>query len=379
MLTRDAVDRIRAFEGGTYPVLSLYLGVVPGDQRSMPARVKDLIAGLNNRNGLTREAEMSLRRDIDHLLSSVDRFEPETGQGLAIFLSGGHGLDEHIALPDRVRDRAVVDFAPYVRPLDAMLEYFKRYLVVVMERRKASFFEYHMGRLSAGGSLEEEEIRKANYAGFAGYEEQRVRSHTDEVAHRHYRDTAAEVYERFKADAFDRVVVGGVADHADGLISELHADLSGRVAGTFTIDPHALSQRALLERVTPVIAAFEEQAEQDSVSRLVDTAASGGPAVMGVRQTLNAVNQRAVDTLFIQASDSQPGTRCGDCGWLAVEGRGLCSVCGEALREVPDVLDAMAESVRAAGGSVRNILAETELTDEHVGAMLRFPLRVTIS
>jgi peptide chain release factor subunit 1 len=52
----------------------------------------------------------------------------------------------------------------------------------------------------------------------------------------------------------------------------------------------------------------------------------------------------------------------------------LCPACGEGMREVPDLLDAMATAVRKSGGSVQNVITETPLMTYEVGAVLRYAM-----
>ena len=84
-------------------------------------------------------------------------------------------------------------------------------------------------------------------------------------------------------------------------------------------------------------------------------------------------------SLFLQAGASMRGAACTECGWLSREsGTGDCPVCAGAMRQVPDLLDAMAQAVRSAGGAVQNILAETPLAAHQVGADLRFKVTATV-
>jgi peptide chain release factor subunit 1 len=64
---------------------------------------------------------------------------------------------------------------------------------------------------------------------------------------------------------------------------------------------------------------------------------------------------------------------CDDSRWLALSGD-TCPICGKATRHSWDVLEDLAEAVRAEGGAVRH-LADDDLLGEHaVAAQLRFQL-----
>ena len=69
------------------------------------------------------------------------------GRGIGIFACQHAALYEEIVVPRRVRDRAVVDATPYLRPLFAVLDESHRYCVVVVDREQAWIYEFYMGEL----------------------------------------------------------------------------------------------------------------------------------------------------------------------------------------------------------------------------------------
>ncbi len=376
MLDQETIDRLRELDADGHPVLSVYVGLRPevGTLRELPARLKDLLDPLTETTeSMAREDRMSLREDVRAVLGMTGRIAEDLGRGVAIFRCHAAGIDEYVSLPAPVRDRAIVESTPYLRPLEAMLSHLRRYGVVVVDRRKADIFRFYQGELEAWEEMAEEEIRKDNFAGWYGLEEHRVRNHADEVLQRHYRAVAARLAELWRSDdGFDLLIVGGHREHVDGLLEHLHPELRPLVAGTFTIDPRTMTPAMVEEAAEGVAAEWERRVAKEEVERLLDTARSGGEAVLGLAEVVPRVNQRAVDLLVVQAQTTRPGYRCRGCGYLALEADGVCPVCGGAMEQVPDVIDAVTEAVVAAGGSVHHVLGETDLAPYEVGAFLRF-------
>ncbi|MEN8234140.1 MAG: hypothetical protein ABFR89_04380 [Actinomycetota bacterium] len=380
MLDHVSIDRLRHAPTKGFPVLSVYINLPPGPEslRNLPARMKDLLASVTaDAELLDREHRRSILADIDALPRDSSRLGVDLGHGVAIFRSSGAGLDEQMALPGPVRDRAILDEAPYLRPLESMIEHFPRYCVAVVGRRLGSIFRFSMGRLETWEEMRAEEIRKSNYGGFAGYEEQRVRARTDEVTAKHFGLVAGRLAELMREeDAFDLLIVGGSDSHVAATIDALASDVFGRLAGSFTIDPGTMTPALVLDHARRVAADREVVEERRFVGDLFDAAASGGNAVLGLEAVCAAVNRRAVDVLFLQADRVTPGSVCEACERISRERDGACSVCGATVHPVPDVIDRLAESVRAAGGRVRHILTEGPLADVEVGARLRYPLEI---
>jgi peptide chain release factor subunit 1 len=383
VLEQATVDRLRGLDGQGLPVLSVYLSLEPGPGtlRSIPTRLKDMISDIkDDADQLPRDQRMSLRSDIEALSKSSTSFASDLGRGVAIFKSSGAGIDEHIGLPGPVRDRAVLDAAPYLRPLDAMLDHYRRFCVAVVDARFASIFRFRMDNLETweemrSPAMAEEDFRKINYGGFAGYDERRVRAHADEVLVRHYREVASRLGDLVEEDrGFDLLIIGGPEVHAAGVVDLLSPELRKRLAGTFVIDPHTMTAATVLEHSKRVAKTYEADEQRRLVGRLMDAAAANGAAVIGIDRSTEAANQRAVETLVVQADRTSPGSVCGNCGWIAGPTESVCTACGHEPAWVPDIIDALGDSVRTNGGRIQHVIVETKLADEEVGAFLRYPV-----
>jgi peptide chain release factor subunit 1 len=376
MLEQATVDRLRHMDGQGFPVLSLYLGLEAGPAalRSIPTRIKQLLSQAKDiPDSLPRHRRMSLRDDIDLLTRASTAFASDLGRAVAIFRSSGAGIDEYVGLPGPVRDRAVIDAVPYLRPLDAMLEHYRRFCVAVVDRRSASIFRYRMNRLESSEERRDEEIRKANYGGFSGYEERRVRAHADEVLAKHYREVTARLDALLDEDpGYDLLIVGGPEVHTAGVVEGLSPQLTKRLAGTFIIDPHTMTPATVLAHSERVSQAYEKGEQEGLVRRLLDTAASRRDAVIGVHDATAAVNRRAVATLVVQADRTTPGAVCHSCRWISGPEESACPSCGGTMHLVPDIVDALGDSVRNSGGNVQYIIVDTRLAESEVGAFLRY-------
>ncbi|NNK91068.1 MAG: hypothetical protein HKO87_01425, partial [Acidimicrobiia bacterium] len=241
-----------------------------------------------------------------------------------------------------------------------------------------SIFRFYGGELESWEEMAEEEIRKSNYGGFSGYEEHKNRNRADEVAGKFFKIVAGRLHDLLKENDFDLLLLGGPRQHVDGLHAAIHPDLDQRLAGTFTVDPATTTPANVAEYCEELAAAHDQGHEEALVERLFDTARSGGLAVLGLHRVLEAANQKAVDRVIIQAGRTSPGNQCSACSWLVDHDVASCPACGEDMRKVPDLLDALSDVVRASGGSVSNVLAETPLAEDEVGALLRYAVRVTV-
>jgi peptide chain release factor subunit 1 len=375
VITAETVERLTGFDAGELPVVSLYVGVDPSDYRKLPSQVSSLLhearAWADN-GSLAREARLSLRKDLERIEQAAAE-ERWQGGGTALFACSGAGLYEKVQLPRATRDRVVVDRTPWVRPMLELLDEFHRYCVVVVDKRTARAWELYQGELLEERQVNDEALRKPDFAGFAGYEEKGIQNKSEELAKRHYRHVAELVEELFRGDGYELLIVGGHQDEVPQFLEQLPHHLRERLAGSFTTDLRTASAGQVREQADAVVERYEREYERKRVTELLETVAAGGRATLGLESCLWAGSVAAIEELLIQDGAAAEGVACNDNHWLALEGE-TCPICGQQVRDTPDVIDELAEAVFESGGSIEHVVADTELKPHVTAASLRFPL-----
>ncbi|RMF39526.1 MAG: hypothetical protein D6753_13635 [Planctomycetota bacterium] len=379
MLSRSTLNRILELRSEEAPIVSVYVDSRPTSPNGpVRLRLKNLIKHareLGETLGLSHAAKQSLREDLERLEALEEPLTTPSAPGYAIFACSALGFYEIVPLPRSVRDSITVDNDPYVRPMLAILDEYRRFCAVVVDRRQAAVYEFFMGELLDTDIRISEGVRKKNYAGHYGLKEHNVRNHAEEVANRHYRAVASLLFDRFKANEYDLLFVGGHEDTNQEFIPFLHPYVRQRVAGTFVVDPATVTPAELKEICSRLEREYEEREERELVQQLLDGAVKERQAVLGIERTLDAANVAAISTLLVQDGAVVPGVVCDSCGWLGLEGD-RCPNCQSDTRKAPDILDELAEDVISEGGTVEHIASDTPLKQHVVGAMIRFPVPV---
>ncbi len=359
MIDPDLVHRLARFRSDDAPVLSVYVGIPPdpGQLRSVESRFHSLLKGvrpLGDADDLDHDSKQSLRADIDKVLAAAAHGTEFLGRGVAIFACFRHGLYEQVVMPRSVRDRALVDATPYIRPLLAVLDETHRYCVVVVGREKAWLYEYYLGRLEEEAKLRGRALRKPNFGGCGGYEERTVKNTAEVLARRHFRKTAEGVEELMSATGAELLVIGGHQETVAAFEPFLPRPLQAKVAGTIVVDPNAMTPGQVRERAEDVIANYEREEERRLVAATLDRVRAGGFAAAGVDWCLTATNERAVQLLLVHDDEQVPGRVCDTCGWLGLDGD-ECPLDGQQTRKTGDVIDEMAAAVIDMSGSVEHV------------------------
>jgi peptide subunit release factor 1 (eRF1) len=378
MITAETIDRIARFDSHGLPVVSVYVEVPvdPGDRRNLRGRTVGLlqqIESLERGDGLDHDAQMSVRGDLTRIREAVatDEFD---SRGVAFFSCSGADLFEEVTLPRPIHDRVMVDETPWVRPMLAVLDEYHRCGVVVVDTRSAQVWELYQDELREEERVRDKNLRKDNLAGgWQGYREWPVRNRAAELSLRHFRHVADVLANLDRSRRYDVIVVGGHEPEIPLFLDRLPRHLREKVIGTFDVDPNTADRGVIREQAGRLLEEYERDQERRQVADVFERAAEGRPAAIGLRDTLWAGSMSAIHHLLVEENAIEPGTVCGNCGWLGLGGEG-CPVCGSALRHTPDVIDELVQAVIDESGTVEHVQADTRLREHVVAAVLRFPL-----
>jgi peptide subunit release factor 1 (eRF1) len=113
-----------------------------------------------------------------------------------------------------------------------------------------------------------------------------------------------------------------------------------------------------------------------ALDRLAAGVGSGGRGVGGPEDTLEALNERRVQTLLLEPGFDRRGSRCQACGLLMLEEAGdggRCPADGGPLETLEHLREAAIEAALAQGAEVMVVRHHPDLGPfQGIGAILRF-------
>ena len=367
-LTQDAIRSLACFKVSDARVVSLYLDV---DGRRY-VRPKDYEQQLDHLLRQVRDHENGsspnddLRLIENHVRAGFDRSRT---RGVAMFSCSRGGLWEVIELPVPVRNQLIVNQSPQVKQLEAIVDSYERFGVLLADKQRARMFVFELGELVDKSELFDQLPRHDDDHG--DWNKDHVRDHSAAIAHRHVKRAAEVAFSVYQERPYQHLIIGAHEEIAHELERELHSYLQERIVARLTLPvgaPDASIRDAAM--------AVEEEVERAKQAALVDRlraaigAASGGTA--GLEPVLQALAERRIDTLIVSDGYEAPGWRCEGCRLLAVKGR-RCPVCGAAMHQVDDVVeDAVEDAVtQSCKVSVCRDNADLDVMGR-IGALLRF-------
>src|SRR5207247_1069507 len=257
-------------------------------------------------------------------------------RGVAMFGAGGDRFEEVLAsrpLPDRA---ALAD-APYLLPLEALVERSESFCVVLVDRAKARLFTGALGRIDERTGVFDDVPGRHDQGGWSQANYQR---HIEDHVGRHLRHVGDVVMRVFKRRPFDHLILGGPEEPVKEFERILHDYLQRRVVDRLTL-PVTAGPADVLERTIEIEERLDTAREREVLDRLRAEAGAGRQGVVGLEPVLEALNEGRVDTLVVPFGVAAPGVRCTACGSLASGGE-RCPMCGGRMQAVPDVVESAA-------------------------------------
>ena len=376
-LSPDRLRELAQLHPRSGRVLSLYLNLDPANFATGEARATEIKSLLNDAERQARDApelshddRSSLRADIERLRAFLQGggFSPKGARALAVFASAPANLFEAIRLPRPIESRVVIDDSPFIEPMADMAPS-GRWAVVLVNRRNGRLFTGTPERLEEDRRFQEQ-VRGSGEQG--GGSQTRGQHTDDKEAHDHLKVIADALFRRFKRGGFDRLLIGCPEELRPEMEGRLHAQLRERLGGHIKVDVDSASGQAVLAAAAPVIEEEDRRREREALDRLAEGLGTGGRAAAGLDEVLQALSERRVETLLLEAGFSSPGVACPGCGWLGTSGES-CPFDGGRLERRDDVVENAIESAIGQSAEVLVMRHHDDLrAQEGIGAVLRF-------
>jgi peptide chain release factor subunit 1 len=357
-ILKDLVD----FDSEGSPVVSLYLNVDP-TQRTTDEYKLVLRRLLDSKDG---EIPKEDRQRIEHFI--LYEFDWH-GKGVACFSCHAKGLWRAVSLQVPVDDLIFVEQAPYVRPLTDLMDIYDRLGVLNFDSESARLLVFYLGDLEAADGIIGQEVKKHKQGGWSAPRYQR---HMEALALQNMKATAEMVDKYYREGAFKRLVLSGTEENISLLEGLLPKNIKEIIAGEIHLPIEAPLNQVQEEALKVALEASKREKEA-LAKEAIDRAESGGAGVVGLGDTLGALQEERVYTLLISEDFKQPIWQCVDCGYMVDQELKECPVCKGHMKMEPEGAHPIVKKALEQGARIVVVPQESPLSEYgEIGALLRY-------
>jgi peptide subunit release factor 1 (eRF1) len=352
-------------------VLSLYLNVDPTQQTTEHYKLalRSLLKGV---------ADEAHAADIDAVERYFDFEYDWQGKGVAVFSCQQAGFWRSYSLAVPVDNHAYVSQRPYIKPLTDVLDAYGRYGVILVGSEGARMFLFHLGELVEATGTFGEEVRRTKHggasgvAGMRGGMTARTARHGEAVVLRNLKEVAEATEVFCNSSGCTRLVLSGTEANVSQFEDLLPKALQDKVIGSFAVDfgaPVGEVQSRSMELIEQVAAQREVELVRDALAGW----RRGTGAIMGLSDTLAALQEHRISTLLIGAGFEASGYRCQNCRYLMLTERSECPLCGAEVGHVNDLVETVTRRALEQGVEVEVVRGSNKLQEAgSVGGLLRY-------
>lgn len=337
------------FESHAHPVLSVYLDVDP--QRRTVEQYKLALRSLLN------QADKAAPEDLKRVQNFVEMGYNRQSRGLVMFSCAAENFWWAQSLQTPVSDSVFVSFRAYVRQLARLLDTYERYGVIHVDLEGARLYLFNMGVLEAVEGHFGEAIKQHRAGGWSA---QRYQRHEKEQA-KHTLQDAAELAEEFYRQADTRrLILAGTDKNVAAFKALLSHRLRSMVVGQISAKNNATAVE-IGEKALQLAHQAETAEEIAMADRIITQARSkGGNAVLGLAETLTAVQTGRAQHVVVLADYTQPAYRFVESGLILLDLDEQRELHSGRLQPLPDAVDSVLRRAL-----VQNI--SVSILDQHAG------------
>lgn len=349
------------------PVLSLYLKTDPveGNPEFFKRQVKAMLKNID------------LPSDVEEVERFFNHEYDWAGKGVAVFSSAPQQFFRSYSFALPLFNWVYVADRPSVKPLADLIEDYGGMGMVIVDKQTARVFHVHLGELQEQEGIQGEAIKHTKLGGASSVTGMRGGAngktrYESEVIDKNMKDAAEIAVRFFEERHIRRILIGGQEESVAAFRRQLPKAWQSLVMGTFTSSMTS-SKNEVLTQALEASRRARENREQNLISEVLGKAATQTGAVLGLEPILDAVNNRRVRHLVVNAGFHKPAWLCADCGLATLNPDQICKSCDHQTRPIPDASDYAVSSVLRNGGEVTIVPANDALAKAgSIGALLRY-------
>lgn len=226
----------KKFKNTAYPILSVYLGFA-GKKTPSTQVVLSLFHSYIHKY-LSDHEQKVFRSDIGKITKYLSETLDSRGKRSIVFISSGRHIWEIFSFEFYLPPLCVVGYSPYLRPVAEALTSYKKYLVLLVDRKKARLFLVHLGQIEELRDFLDGHVPqnvRANERDFYGRSDKIFR-HIEDHLHRHLQLIAELVSAFIREHDGSFLIIGGHKEMIPKVKKHLHPFVQKMVLGEFVTE-----------------------------------------------------------------------------------------------------------------------------------------------
>ncbi len=241
-----------------------------------------------------------------------------------------------------------VGSSPYIRPMAEFHDEYENFAVVMADNSDAHIFLVTAATVADEASIDG---NVKNHVRKGGWSQKRYQRRRDNQLLHYAKEINQQLGELGKVHSFRRVLLVGSDETLNEIRREFEPSVSEKIAGIKVLDL-GRSDDELWEEIYTLHFAGERQSEQELWQSIREEYLSGGPAVAGAHDVLQAAMEGRVYRAIVNRNADFKGVQCSDCEHLMAARTESCLQCGSTVFFPVDFVNKVTTLLYNTGASI---------------------------
>ncbi len=298
----DPLARLLDFEPTALPVISVYLNTQPDqhgrDPDVQPYLQREFKALARTWKPGSPERE-SFERDVERISSYAAEKIVAAANGVAIFACwGADQFFEAVQLTAPMNENRVYVYnQPHLYHLARLDDQYPRYAAVLTDSNTARIFVFGLGQVIESDQVKGKEVHRVKVGGWS---QARYQRRADNAHQQHAREVIDRLAEIVSQDHVTRIILAGDSVVIPVFQEQMPPEMAAMVE-VMKLDIHSSDQDVLAATIEK-LQEGDARCDAEKVERLTEQYRARGLAVVGPRETIEALANGQVDELLISAA-----------------------------------------------------------------------------
>ncbi len=299
---QDIIERLADFEPVDLPFISLYLNAQANEhgRADFERFLRKEFGNLLRTYDAQSPAFASFERDVERINEYLsNELRPESN-GVAVFAcAGAEDFFQAVQFEAPIENhRLYVYNQPHLYPLTRVLDQYPRYAVLVADTNRAQLFVFARGKAVAREEVQNVKTRRSQVGGWS---QARYQRHNENY-HLHHAKELTDILERVvREDGVEHIILAGDEQIIPLLREQFPKAVEEKIVDVLSLDINT-PEHEVFDATLEVMRGHDAQNDVERVQRLFDAYRSGGLAVVGSQDTLEALAMGQVEELLVTAS-----------------------------------------------------------------------------
>ncbi|MEW6109899.1 MAG: Vms1/Ankzf1 family peptidyl-tRNA hydrolase [Nitrospirota bacterium] len=373
MLNREEIIKIARIKGNDAYYVSCYLNVDPvlNTKGDYIIHIKNMLKDAMDR--LDKDLRKKIKTDIDRIDSYIFANKRNLKKGLAILSSSPADFWKEFHLSVNLKNEIIVDKTPYIKPLLNILDRYKRYAIVLIDKEFSRLFAVYLGEIEEYKEVFTENVPgRHKRGGWFSLSQKSFERHIDYHVNLHIKDVIRNLEGMLSSGDINRLVIGGSEEaisRAKGLFPKT---ISDKIIGTISISISA-NTNEVLSKVQPFLEQYEIEEKNLIVEELLTRTMKKENAVTGLDDVLAALHDGRIMKLLFSGDYRDSGYSCVKCGFITSQEIDRCPYCNSDVAKIDYIIELAAQKAIEQGASVEIIYGNEKFEKAgSIGALLRY-------